>query len=138
MQGASGFASAVRKVGLALAIMSLLPALGMADGGKEVWIKSLLRQLNAQRRYPVGATDEGGTAKVVFRIDRAGHLVSTALVESTGDPVLDQEALAMVKHAQPFAPPPPELTDSELTLLLPVVFAPRRTSDVIKLHAATL
>ncbi|MFC5325304.1 energy transducer TonB family protein [Bradyrhizobium oligotrophicum] len=110
----------------------------MADGGKEIWIKSLLRQLNTQRRYPARATDEGGTAKVVFRIDRAGHLVSTALVESTGDPALDQEALAMVKRAQPFAPPPPELADSELTLLLPVVFAPRRTSDVIKLRAATL
>ncbi|MGJ5176777.1 energy transducer TonB [Bradyrhizobium oligotrophicum] len=126
----SGFRIGWHTFGLALILLGLCPGIGAADSAKDNWIKALLQQLKASRRYPLQATDQGGSAKVVFQIDRAGRLLSAALTESTGDPALDQEALAMVERAQPFPPPPPDLPDSDLTLLLPVVFAPRRTSEL--------
>lgn len=123
----------VRKgLGLALALLCLFPAMGAAESAKDTWIKNLVAQLKIQRRYPLRASDEGGTAKVLFHIDREGHLISAVLAETTGDPALDQEALAMVRRAQPFAPPPPELADGDLTFLVPIVFAPRRTSQILQ------
>src|SRR3954451_4000615 len=132
------FVGGWRGLGLVLALVVLFPVIGAADSAKDNWIKRLVAQLNAQRRYPLRASDQGGTAKVVFHIDRDGHLISAALTETTGDPVLDEEALAKVQRAQPFAPPPPEVPDDDLTLLLPVVFAPRRTSGIINLDQTKL
>ncbi len=122
-----------RGIGLALALVGLLPAIGAAESARDNWIKSLVAQLKIQRRYPLQASGEGGTAKVLFHIDREGHLISAVLAETTGDPALDREAVAMVERAQPFAPPPPELADGDLTFLVPIVFAPRRTSEIFQL-----
>ncbi|XUM24793.1 energy transducer TonB family protein [Bradyrhizobium oligotrophicum S58] len=127
-----------RGLSLALALVCLCPGIGTAESARDSWIKSLVAQLKIQRRYPSQASGEGGTAKVLFHIDREGHLISAVLAETTGDPVLDQEALAIVKRAQPFAPPPPELADGDLTFLVPIVFAPRRTSEIIRLEETTL
>ncbi|MGJ4970246.1 MULTISPECIES: energy transducer TonB [unclassified Bradyrhizobium] len=127
-----------RGFGLALVLVCLFPGIAAADGARETWIKNLVAQLKVQRRYPLQASDQGGTAKVLFHIDREGHLISAVLAETTGDPALDREALAMVERAQPFAPPPPELADGDLTFLVPIVFAPRRTSAIIRLEETTL
>ncbi|WP_257166359.1 energy transducer TonB [Bradyrhizobium sp. SRS-191] len=121
---------ALRGLALSLILATLIPPPALAGSAKDDWIKSLVVRLKLNRRSPAQATDEGGTAKVVFRIDRTGHLLSAALSESTGDPALDQEALALIERAQPFAPPPPELSDGDLTFMVPIVFAPRRTSGV--------
>ncbi|MGY3449985.1 protein TonB [Bradyrhizobium sp. USDA 4353] len=121
---------ALRGIGLSLILVTLISPLALAGSAKDDWIKSLVVRLKLNRRYPPQATDEGGTAKVVFRIDRSGHLLSSALSESTGDPALDQEALALIERAQPFAPPPPELSDGDLTFMVPIVFTPRHTSGI--------
>jgi len=77
---------------MALAVATLVPGLATADDStKDIWIKNLGVQLKAQRPYPPQAAGRGGTAKVVFHIDRSGHLISAALTESTGDPALDKE-----------------------------------------------
>jgi protein TonB len=60
---------------------------------------------------------------VAFTIDRSGNLVSDKLVQSTGFPALDAEAVAMVQRAQPFPPPPPQAGDDKLKFTLPVIFA---------------
>ncbi|WP_284419984.1 MULTISPECIES: TonB family protein [unclassified Bradyrhizobium] len=134
MQGTAGLLRGL----VALTMLSLVPTMAAADGAKDDWIKSLVAALKAHRRYPPEATDQGGSAKVVFRIDGSGHLISAALIESTGDPALDQEALAMVERTQPFPPPPPDLPEHDLTLLLPVVFAPRRTSGIMTFEETRL
>ena len=57
------------------------------------------------------------------RIDRKGRLVGQPTVHtSTGHDVLDQEALAMVKRAAPFAAPPSAFDKDVATLLIPVRF----------------
>ncbi|WP_315783461.1 MULTISPECIES: TonB family protein [unclassified Bradyrhizobium] len=124
--------SMLRGAGTALAIAMIVPGIAAAEGTKDVWINSLSVKLTAQRRYPPQATGQGGTARVVFHIDRSGHLLSAALAESAGDPALDKEALAIVERAQPFPPPPPDVGEDTLTLRVRIVFPPRPKSNLIE------
>jgi protein TonB len=50
-------------------------------------------------------------------------LVSDKLLQSTGFPALDAEAVAMVHRAQPFPPPPPQAGDDKLKFIVPIIFA---------------
>lgn len=59
-------------------------------------------------------------------------LISAALLKSTGDPALDKEALVMVERAQPFAPPPGEVSDDNLTMRVQIVFAPKPVSGTMQ------
>ena len=45
-------------------------------------------------------------AIVSFTLDNRGQVVSAALIKSAGDPALDADAVATVRRAAPFAPPP--------------------------------
>ena len=90
------------------------------------WETQITLRLADQRRFPPEARGQSGAAKVAFAIDRAGNLISENLIESTGSPQLDAEAIAMVRRAQPFPPPPPEVRDDTLKFELPVVFSSPR------------
>src|SRR5882757_9512066 len=65
---------------------------------------------------------QGGQAKVAFRIDRAGKLMSSNIVSGAGFPALDKAALEIVRSAQPFPPAPPEVSDDDLKLVAPMIF----------------
>jgi protein TonB len=90
------------------------------------WEAQVTLRLADQRRFPPQARGQNGAAKVGFTIDRSGHLISATLIESTGSPLLDAEAIAMVKRAQPFPPPPPEVREDSPKFELPVVFSSPR------------
>jgi len=67
------------------------------------WEAQLLAHLEKYRRYPPAATsrrDEGITY-VTFRMSRAGTLLSSRIVRSSGSVLLDWAALDMLKRAQP-------------------------------------
>ena len=49
----------------------------------------------------------GGSATVAFSIGPAGGLQGVQVVRSSGKPALDQAAIATVRSAAPFPPPPP-------------------------------
>jgi protein TonB len=49
----------------------------------------------------------GGSATVAFNIGPAGGLQGVQIVRSSGKPALDQAAIATVRSAAPFPPPPP-------------------------------
>lgn len=57
-------------------------------------------------------------------IDGNGCVLERALVQGSGQALLDQEALAMVKRAEPL-PPPPAALPTPLALTLPFRFAIR-------------
>ncbi len=48
-----------------------------------------------------------GYAVVSLVIDSAGNLGGVSVIRSAGDRELDAEAIAMVRRAAPFPPPPP-------------------------------
>lgn len=87
-----------------------------------VWAMRLIARLNEHKQLPPSGAGEGGTAKVAFRIDRAGNLLSARVRQSTGQAALDQEALAIVKRAQPFPAPPEDIADDKLSFVVPITF----------------
>jgi TonB family protein len=86
------------------------------------WVRQIVLKLNAAKQFPHEALEHAGTAKVAFRIDRAGHIVSTALLQSTGVDALDRDALALVKRAEPLPSPPSDVTEDQLRFILPLVY----------------
>ena len=69
------------------------------------WKSALLAHINSFKRYPPGASGAGAVS-VAFRIDGAGVVMSVRLIASSGDRVLDAEAVALIHRASPMPPPP--------------------------------
>lgn len=90
------------------------PALASAA---TIYARVVWERVNARRP----ATAPGaGIARVTFRLDRSGKLVSLALGTSSGWPAFDRSAMASVRSASPFPPPPQGLTDDDLLFELEV------------------
>jgi protein TonB len=96
------------------------PAPGSAAVAK--WHKALAARLARYNRYPAQGNSAEGLVSVAFTIDRKGKVVSSRIEKTSGSTVLDAEALAMLARAAPFPAPPPEVTDAELTFVVPVRF----------------
>jgi len=94
------------------------------SGAAEAWAKELVARLGGVKRPSTPPAGKIATVKVGFRLDRTGKLLSTWLVENSGIPAIDHEALALVERAQPFPAPPAELDEDSLRFTLPVVFQP--------------
>ena len=88
----------------------------------------------------------GGSATVAFSIGPAGGLQGVQIVRSSGKPALDQAAIATVRSAAPFPPPPARrqvhLLDPDLFPLTPLdwsgqhyPFNPRGRGDSLVLRA---
>ena len=119
---------------LCFLIAVAMPCYAQTDVVAE-WQKQLAIRLNGSKRFPPEAVGKGGTAKVGFVADRSGKLISSWLLESTGLPVLDAAALAMVDRAQPFPAPPPETDGDRLKLAFQAIFV-EQTSTLEKENAA--
>jgi protein TonB len=81
------------------------------------WQRSLLAQLQRHTRYPPQGNHAQGVAKVTFKIDRSGHVVSSRIMQSSGSAVLDEEALATINRAQPMPLPPADIPDDQLAFI---------------------
>jgi protein TonB len=91
---------------------------------KASWQKSLIRHLNRFKRYPESARSRGiqGVVEVEFTIDRGGRVVALRVVQSSGSPALDAEALATLRRANPLPAPPAQAADATFDLALPIHF----------------
>lgn len=85
------------------------------------WRGELMAHLNRYKRLPPGATGSG-TASVAFTISRSGQVLAARLIGSSGDHVLDQEAVALPRRASPVPAPPPNVGGASVTLTVPVHF----------------
>lgn len=85
------------------------------------WRGTLLAHLNRYKRFPGGANP--GTVQVAFSIDRSGRVVSARLVGGSGDAILDEEAVAMIRRASPVPAPPEGLGGGSIALSVPVKFS---------------
>ena len=84
----------------------------------------LVAYLARFRHYPLLAQREGqeGRVAVHFVMDRQGRILSDHLVSRTPYPLLNREALAMLRRAQPLPPPPSGLAGKTLAWTLPIQF----------------
>lgn len=95
------------------------PPVAASDNALPAYAASLRAAIMQHR--PRGLSREG-SATVAFVLDRTGRLQSARVAIPSGDARLDSMALRMVRQAAPFAPPPAELADSDLTFTIPVRF----------------
>ncbi len=77
------------------------------------YLARLKRHIQSEWIYPEDAQRLGmaGELALVFTLNKTGTLTYIRLVESSGFPVLDEEALRAVKAAAPFEPFPPQMGD---------------------------
>jgi periplasmic protein TonB len=85
------------------------------------WKGELVAHINRFKRFPPNAV-AAGTASVGFAINRAGSVVSARLIASSGDRVLDEEAIALLHRASPVPPPPAQFGGNVVTLTVPIRF----------------
>jgi periplasmic protein TonB len=99
-----------RSASRATKLASLPPQAAPAASSAEVagYQSEVLGRIAAQKRYPEAARERApqGVAIVRFSIAASGQLAGASLSRSAGDPLLDAEALATVRRASPFPPPP--------------------------------
>jgi protein TonB len=86
------------------------------------WERLLVAQLERHKRYPPQAHGKAGEARLAFSIDRAGHVVASRIVRSSGSEALDAETLAMLKRAAPLPPPPAGVSDESLSFVVPISY----------------
>jgi len=73
-------------------------------------------------QYPASANGQKGVAKLSFTLGRGGQVLSSRLGGSSGVAVLDAQAMAMLRQAQPFPPVPPEITYATVPISIGVAF----------------
>jgi periplasmic protein TonB len=88
------------------------------------WKGQISGLLERNKRYPPSAQSrrEQGVVQLAFSLDRKGMVVASHIVTSSGSPALDEEAVALLQRAQPFPPPPQELSGDHVALSVPIRF----------------
>lgn len=81
---------------------------------------SLVRARLAARKP--ASRGEGGRVVIRFSLSAGGQVLSAAIARSSGNPSLDQAALAAVRSAGPFPPPPAGTSASNLRFSIPYQF----------------
>lgn len=76
-------------------------------------------------RFKRNSSAGEGVVTLSFALGRQGQLLSSGIARSSGNPALDQEALAMVRRASPYPPFPSEMTKSRESFTAPVRFLGR-------------
>lgn len=90
---------------------------------QQIWASQIRRAIERRKRYPRKAQSRGerGTATISVTINRAGALLGTTLVSSTGSQLLDSAALNAVSSARlPAAPS--ELPGNQFSFRFRLVF----------------
>jgi protein TonB len=75
------------------------------------------------KRYPASARGASGTAVVRFELNRTGNVIDSAVTKSSGNAVLDQEALNLLRRASPFPPFPAGKPGDQDSYIAPVNFS---------------
>lgn len=96
----------------------------LAAKTQATWHNSLVAHINRYKHYPVAARAHGmeGVVNVEFTLDRSGQIVSSHITRSSGSPVLDEEAMAMLRRAAPLPAPPAQTPAEGFRLALPIQF----------------
>jgi periplasmic protein TonB len=84
----------------------------------------LFAWMNRHKRYPMIAQRRGleGIGSLRVRIDRSGRVLERTVVSSTGEQLLDQAALDMVRRASPFPAVPSEYAGESFEFVAPIQY----------------
>jgi protein TonB len=82
--------------------------------------------LRRHKRYPRDAERQRikGMVRIAFSVGEKGEVLDAKVVASSGSPLLDAEAIAMVNRAMPFPPLPKGLGRQAMSFTVPARFQP--------------
>jgi protein TonB len=88
------------------------------------WKRQVVGLLERHKRYPEAAQarNQHGIVELAFSLDRQGRVTTSRIAKSSGSSALDDATLDLVRRAQPFPPPPPELPGERVDLTVPIRF----------------
>lgn len=88
------------------------------------WHRKIALQVERHKSYPITARarHQTGTAELAFTLDRNGKVLSSRVIRSSGVAALDQETIDTVRRAQPFPPPPPNMSGEAFDFTVPIRF----------------
>ncbi len=97
---------------------------GGRPGDRQDYLATLAAWLERHKEYPqqARARRQEGVVLLRFTIDRAGRLLNWRIDQGSGYAALDREVEAMLRRATPLPPLPPEMTQAELELAVPIRF----------------
>ena len=91
---------------------------------RDSYLGRVLAQLNRFKQYPRTARQAHieGVVMLHFVMDATGKVQSFEIAKSSGRPVLDAEALALIQRAQPLPALPADFPTRTLDALVPIEF----------------
>jgi TonB family protein len=106
-------------------VLARSPAPSTAAQAVPAWKEQVVAILNRHKRYPATAVSrrEQGVTQIFFSIDRRGRVLESRVLDSTGVDVLDEEALALIRRAEPFPQPPRVLAGDHIEFRVPIKFS---------------
>ncbi|MFT8309185.1 TonB family protein [Acetobacter malorum] len=110
------------------ALNQAAPASGVssshASQSPATWQGALLARLERYKRYPAEAMadHQEGVPMLHFSMDRHGHVLSARIQRGSGHTLLDKEALALVRRAEPLPSPPDSVAGDQVVLTVPIEF----------------
>ena len=105
--------------------VAAIPAPQKSDGEtRDSYLGRLLAQLNRFKQYPRAARQAHieGVVMLHFVMTADGKVQSFEIAKSSGRPVLDAEALALIQRAQPLPALPADFPTRTLDALVPIEF----------------
>ena len=93
------------------------------QAGSEAYNALVFGHLQRFKRYPSSARGAQGTVVVSFVLNRAGDVIESAVTKSSGNEVLDGEALEILRRASPFPAFPAAKPGAQDIYIAPVNFA---------------
>jgi len=93
------------------------------QAGSNAYNALVFGHLQRFKRYPLGSRGASGVVMIQFVLNRAGDVIESAVTKSSGNDVLDHEALAILRRASPFPSFPAGKPGAQDTYIAPVNFA---------------
>jgi periplasmic protein TonB len=93
-----------------------------SEAAANAYNSSVYGHLQRYKRYPSSARGASGTVVVRFALNRQGDVVSSGITKSSGNEVLDEEALAILRRASPFPPLPATKSGAQDSFFGPINF----------------
>ena len=93
-----------------------------SEAGAKAYNALVFGHLQRFKRYPPAAHGITGTVLVQFVLNRAGDVTESKVTKSSGNGVLDREALETLRRASPFPAFPDAKPGAEETYIAPVNF----------------
>ena len=105
------------------------PVQGTGESPQRVratWQKELIAHFNRHKRYPADRSSQTAEILVNFALDETGRVLSSSIVQGSGDTSFDEAALAMIRRSDPVPRPPSLVAQEGLSFTLPVIFRAKR------------